>query len=298
MCKYTRPFDKNQQLDYNRTMRRSRITITLDKELLQQVDLLVDKEKIRNRSHAIEYIIGQYTQPQIGTAVILAGGHGTRLRPYTYEIPKPLLPVSGKPILEHLVLELKKHNITEIIITLNYLGDKIKEYFQDGARFGVSIRYSEERKALSTGGSVKKIKSLLQGKPFFVVYGDIIAPFPYTDFARFHKAAGEVGTIAVTTSSDPTEFGQFQIRGNTLVNFIPQSDTKKQINTHLIHCGIYAFEHNIFNYFPKKDTFSLEDVCAKLIRERKISGYMFDGDWFDVGNPTNYEHAVKHFRKG
>ncbi|MCA9371993.1 NTP transferase domain-containing protein [Candidatus Woesebacteria bacterium] len=277
-------------------MRRSRITITLDNTLLKKVDRLIDKEIIRNRSHAIEYIISQHTQAQIHKAVILAGGHGTHLRPYTYEIPKSLLPISGKPLLEHTILELKKNNITEIIIAINYLGNKIKEYFQDGSRFGVSITYSQETQDLSTGGALKKIKKVLQQEPFFVIYGDIVAHFPYNDFGDFHKETGEIATIAVTTADNPGEFGQFHIRGNTLVNFYPQSD-KKHIKTHLIHCGIYAFEPEIFQYFPKKDSFSLEDVCARLIENRKVSGYMFEGEWFDVGNPANYEKAVKYFKK-
>src|SRR3989338_7281908 len=120
-------------------MRRSRITITLDTQVLKKVDQLIDKNKIRNRSHAIEYVLNKYTASNVHTAVILAGGRGTNLRPYTYEIPKPLLPVKGTPILEHLINELKKNGITDIIIAISYLGNKIKEYFGNGEKFGVTI---------------------------------------------------------------------------------------------------------------------------------------------------------------
>ena len=109
-------------------MRRSRITITLNTDLLKKVDRLIDKNKIRNRSHAIEYVLNKYTQNNVHKAVILAGGRGTQLRPYTYEIPKPMLPVKGTPILEHLIKQLKKNNVTDLIIAISYLGDKIKTY--------------------------------------------------------------------------------------------------------------------------------------------------------------------------
>ncbi|HRN69751.1 MAG TPA: sugar phosphate nucleotidyltransferase, partial [Candidatus Woesebacteria bacterium] len=106
-------------------MRRSRITITLDSQLLKKVDTLIDKNKIRNRSHAIEFVLNKYTENNVHKAIILAGGRGTQLRPYTYEIPKPMLPVKGTPILEHLIKHLKRHNVNDLIIAISYLGDKI-----------------------------------------------------------------------------------------------------------------------------------------------------------------------------
>jgi len=275
-------------------MRRSRITITLDNLILKKVDRLIDKQTIRNRSHAIEYILNQYTMSKVNKAIILAGGRGTNLRPYTYEIPKPLLPVKGKPILEHLILNLKKEGITEIIIAISYLGEKIKEYFGDGKRFGVSIEYSEEEENLLTGGAVKKVKDLLPKETFLVIHGDILTDFSYTDFIEFHKTQGTKATVALKATSRPEEFGQFRMHGTKLVDFVQNTQTSDK-QSHLIHCGIYAFEPDIFDYFPKNTAFTLEDVLADLIRKREVSGFLFEGRWYDVGNPENYERAIKKY---
>src|SRR3989344_5502339 len=153
-------------------MRRSRITITLDTQVLKKVDKLIDKNKIRNRSHAIEYVLSKYTKSNVHKAIILAGGRGTQLRPYTYELPKPMLPVQGTPILEHLIKQLKKHNVTDLVIAISYLGEKIKTYFGNGERFGVHIEYSEEGENLLTGGAVKKLKNKIDNDTFLVIHGD------------------------------------------------------------------------------------------------------------------------------
>jgi len=276
-------------------MRRSRITITLDSNLLKQVDRIVDKKKIRNRSHAIEYILAQYTQTSVKKAVILAGGRGTNLRPYTYEIPKPMLPVKGTPILEHLINELKKNGITDIIIAISYLGNKIKEYFGNGEKFGVSIQYSEEKDNLLTGGALAKLKSKLQHDTFLVIHGDILTDMSFTEFVQFHINQGAVATVALSTSDKPTDFGQIKLQGARLKKFYPNTE-KTGMKSHLVHSGIYAFEPSIFKYFPTdKKRFALEDVIRKLIDEQNVNGFVFEGQWFDVGDPKKYERAIKEF---
>lgn len=278
-------------------MRRSRITITLDSQILKKIDRLIDKKKIRNRSHSIEYILNQYTMSNVNKAVILAGGRGTQLRPYTYEIPKPLLPVQGTPILEHLILQLKKNGITEIIIAISYLGNKIKDYFGDGSKWGVSIEYSEETDNLMTGGAVKKIKEKLNNETFLVIHGDILTDFSFVDFIQYHKEQGAIATVALTTAEKPKEFGQIKMLGTRLVQFY-QNTEKNDLKSNLIHTGIYAFEPEIFNHFPKGvKRFSLEDIIRDLIKDREASGYIFDGKWYDVGNPENYEEAIKQYKK-
>ena len=276
-------------------MRRSRITITLDAQVLKKVDRLIDKNKIRNRSHAIEYILNKYTQSNVHTAVILAGGRGTKLRPYTYEIPKPLLPVKGAPILEHLIVRLKKHNVTHIIIAISYLGEKIKTYFGDGSKWGVHIEYSEEEENLNTGGAVRKIKNKLNNETFLVIHGDILTNFAFADFIEFHRKEHALATVALTTVDKPLEYGQFKLHGTKLVEFYPNT-TRPGLKSHLIHCGIYAFTTDIFNHFPKEKHFALENVIQKLVEQKKVSGFVFEGKWYDVGDPQNSERAIKEFK--
>ena len=278
-------------------MRRSRITITLNTDLLRQVDRIIDKKKIRNRSHAIEYILSQYAQTKVQTAVILAGGRGTQLRPYTYEIPKPMLPVKGTPILEHLIHELKKNDVTDIIIAISYLGNKIKQYFGDGEKFGVHIRYSEERENLLTGGALSKLKSKLQDDTFLVIHGDILTDMSFMEFVQFHKNQGTVATVALSTSDKPTDYGQIKLRGAQLKKLYPNTE-QPGMKSYLVLSGIYAFEPTIFNYFPKnKKRFALEDVIRNLIEDQNVSGFVFEGRWFDVGDPKNYEKAIKEYKK-
>ena len=275
-------------------MRRSRITITLDSQLLKKVDKLIDKNKIRNRSHAIEYVLNKHTESNVHKAIILAGGRGTQLRPYTYEIPKPMLPVKGTPILEHLIKQLKKHNVTDLIIAISYLGDKIKTYFGNGEKFGVNIQYSEEEENLLTGGAVKKLKDKIDNDTFLVIHGDILTDFSFTDFIEFHQKEGSLATVALTTKTEPTEFGQFKLHGTKLVGFYPNT-AQSGFKSHLIHCGIYAFSPEIFHSFPKKNKFTLEDVIQELVAQKKVSGFVFEGKWYDVGNPDNYEKAIKEY---
>lgn len=277
-------------------MRRSRITITLKQSTIDNVDRLIDHQKIRNRSHAIEYILDQYNVPAIKKAIILAGGIGRKLRPYTYEIPKSLLPVQGKPILEHIINELKKNHITEIILCTGYLGNKIKEYFEDGKKFGVNITYSEEKEPLQTGGAIAQVRKHVEDGSFLVIHGDIVTSLQFRDLIEFHQKEKSTVTAALTSVSKPSEFGQLSLHGTKLVRFYQNMDNQ-EVKSNLVNCGIYVCEPAIFNYFAKnKKTFLFEDVIDTLISEKKVTGFVFEGQWFDVGNPKNYELAIKDFK--
>ncbi|NTU46209.1 nucleotidyltransferase family protein [Candidatus Roizmanbacteria bacterium] len=277
-------------------MRRSRITITLRQKTVEQVDLLIDHKQIRNRSHAIEYILDNYLQGKVHKAIILAGGQGTHLRPYTYEVPKPLLPVQGKPLLEHLIEQLKKSEITEIILCIGYLGEKIKDYFGDGSKWGIHIVYLEEKEPLFTGGAVKQAQALVHDAPFLIIHGDILTTLSFQDLIDFHIKEHAVATIALSPTSHPGEYGQFKLQGTKLLDFYQKSDAK-DVKSLLVHTGIYVCEPELFQYFPKtSDTFLLEDIITKIIDQKKGNGFMFEGQWFDVGSTENYEKAIKEFK--
>ncbi len=278
-------------------MRRPRITITLNPLILSKVDRLIDHKRIRNRSHAIEYLASHYFKPQVKQAVILAGGKGTKLRPYTYEMPKALLPIKGKPLLEHLLNQLRESGITDVIICIGYLGNKIREHFGRGEKWDMRIEYSEEKKPLSTGGALLKVKSQINPEnPFLVIHGDIITDCPFQDVFDFHQKEKGIATVTLAAVHEPTDFGQLTLHGTRLVNFYqraPLTETK----SHLVNCGIYVFEPRIFEYFPKnKGAFLLEDVIEELIANQEINGFIFEGQWYDVGTNSHYEKAIKEFR--
>jgi len=193
-------------------------------------------------------------------------------------------------------LQLKNNGITDIIIAISYLGDKIKAYFGDGSAFGVHITYSEEQEHLMTGGALGQIKDLVGNDTFVVIHGDILTDFSFSDFIQFHKSQNTIATVALTTSAMPTEFGQIKLHGTRLTKLYLNTEDQGT-KSHLIHTGIYAFEADIFNHFPKQKAFSLEDVIRTLIDAQEVSGFVFEGSWFDVGNPQNYELAIKQFNK-
>ncbi len=252
------------------------------------------KKKIRNRSHSFEYILGHYFQSSVKKAVILAGGKGSKLRPYTYEIPTSLLPIKGKPILEYLIENLKANNIFDIIICTGYLGDKIKNYFGTGERFGVRISYSEEKEPLKTGGALLKAKEFLENQPFILLHGDILTNLSLKDIIAFHEKEKPIATVALTSVEKPENFGQLKIHGNTLVNFYQGHKAQ----SHLINSGIYVFEPQIFDAFPHHTLkFHLEDSIEQLIEQKRVNGFVFESQWFDVGSPQNYERAIKEFIK-
>lgn len=276
-------------------MRKARITITLSQHIVDSVDRLINNKTIRNRSHAIEYIIDQYFPSIVKKAVILAGGQGTHLRPYTYEIPKALLPIKSKPLLEYLIKNLKKNGINEIIICIGYLGEKIKKYFGNGEKFGVKISYSEEKQTLQTGGAILQIKDRLKNQAFLVIYGDTLSNIPLRDLVNFHEQQQTLATITLIATGNPTLYGQLKLHGTKLVDFF-QNKKISSVKSYLVNCGIYVFNSKIFDYFPKdKKSFLLEDVIENLIKDKKISGFVFEGQWFDVGDPKNYEKAIKEF---
>ncbi len=250
------------------SMRRSRITITLKQQLVTDLDQLVDGEKIRNRSHAIEYIVDRFFQPTIKKAVIMAGGRGTEISP---------------SVIESQIANLKKSHIDEIVICTGVSGDKIRRYFGTGEKFGVRINYSGEKKPLQTGGALLKTKNFLDNKPFLVIYGDVITNLPFIDVVNFHEQQKALATIALTTVEKPEEFGQLKLHGITLVNFYQKNKTQP-VKSNLINCGIYVFQPEIFDYFPHREKpFLLEDIIELLIQKKKVNGFVFEEKWIDVG---------------
>lgn len=278
-------------------MRRKRLTITLDSRLLGKIDSLIDLQKIRNRSQAIEYLIKKNLPLSVRKAVILAGGGGVHFRPLTYEIPSVLLPFRGKPLLAHLIAQIKNAGIEEIILCVGYLAEKIKESFGDGSHLGVSLTYSYDGpKPLGTAGAILKTKKLLGKAPFLVIHGDILSNIDLEDMINFHDGEKFLTTLALTTLKDPRKCGVVTVKGASLTEY-NEKPSDKNYKSNLIHAGIYILEPEAFEYFPKRGFSSMErDVFPKLASENKAAAYLFEGQWFDISYPKNYGQALKNFR--
>lgn len=275
-------------------MDRERLTITLKKSILEKVDHIIDGSQIRNRSHAIETLISQSLNPTIDKAVILAGGRGINMRPFTFEMPKGLFPVGGKPILEQLIELLRKYDVRNILFSIGHLGEKIEEYFGDGRKFGVNIEYIREKEQLGTGGALVLAKKYLDNDSFLVVHGDILIDINLNDMIAFHKNNEALGTIAVTTVLDPSSYGEIIMNGTKITQFIEKPQKGKQ-KSQMISCGLYILEKGIFSYLPKKGQAQLEDIFAKLASTGQLSAFPFSGRFLDIGTPKSYEKAIKEW---
>lgn len=278
-------------------MDRQRLTITLKQDILDRLDATIDGASIRNRSHAIEYHLGKVLGSSIKTALILAGGQGVKMRPFTYETPKAMIPVQGKPILEHTVIMLRDAGVKKIIIQIGHLGNKIQEYFGDGSRLSSNISYVKEAKAEGTAAPLRLAKKELQGGPFILVYGDVLIDINMHDFIDFHSESNSLATIAVTSVAEPSEFGVVRMQGNKVVEFL-QKPPQSPGMSHLIYTGVSIIEPEVIGLIPEKGESHLEDdVFPKLAKQKKLSGYPFEGKWFDIGTPEDYERALANWPK-
>ena len=169
---------------------RERLTITLRSDLLGDVDAMIDGTKVRNRSHAIELLVSKAIEARkVRKALILAGGKGTRMRPFTYEMPKPMIPVKGKPLVQHIIELCRKYDVRDIIMSVGYMGDKIRQHFGDGNHLGVNITYVFEDEELGTAGPLHLARDRLDG-PFLMFNGDILSDVDLGDLMRFHDEQG------------------------------------------------------------------------------------------------------------
>ncbi len=276
---------------------KERISLTIDKTLLNGVDNIVDGNFIRSRSHAFEYLLRKALGfKKIKKAFILAGGKGTRLRPITYEIPKPMVPIKGRPLLEHTLDLLKKYDIRDIIISIGFLGHKIKEHFGNGSKFGVKITYVEEDSPRGTAGALRLAKELLSDGDFIMINGDNLFNIDLDKMMRDHFNNKTVATIALTSVSDPTKYGVARLQGNKILEFI-EKPSLNEAPSRLINAGVYMLSPKIFNYIPDKDFSMIEtEVFPKLIEDDQFYGYVMSGQWLPAGTPEEYEKAILEWR--
>lgn len=278
---------------------RERITVTIRYDLLRGLDRMIDHQRIRNRSHALEVVLSRALATETKQAVILASGEGIKMRPFTYEIPKPLIPVNGRPLLEHGIALLHQYGINSIIITISHLAEKIRQHFGDGSKWGVSITYIQEKKPSGTGGALRAAQRALGDAPFLVLYGDVLLDLDLTEFLQTHqhlKAA--VGTIALTSVADPSAYGAVRLRGARVVEFSEKPIISGDVSR-LVFAGCAAFDPSVFSFLGKqRGELSLErDVFPELIEQGRLYGYPFEGQWFDVSTPDVYEQVLKQWKK-
>jgi len=225
-------------------------------------------------------------------ALVLAGGLGIRLRPLTRNLPKPMVPIVNRPLVEHTILHLKKHNITEIIFLLYYLPDIIKHHFKDGSQFGAKISYITADDDYATAGAVKLGSELVDGT-FLVVSGDILTNLNISDFVQFHRGKKALASVGLTSVDNPNPFGIAVVDEQDKITQFLEKPAAGQIFSHHVNMGIYLLEPEIFNWIPEKqEYFFAKDVFPELVKKQeRIYGFTDNCYWLDVGNFAAYQQA-------
>jgi NDP-sugar pyrophosphorylase family protein len=218
--------------------------------------------------------------------VILAGGRGSRLAPYTTILPKPLMPVGDKPILDIIIRQLKEQGITEITLAVGYLSELLMAYFGNGERLGVSISYSHEEEPLGTAGPLGLITDLRER--FLVMNGDILCSLSINEMQKSHLASGALCTMAVHRREIPINLGVIDYDEKHRV----KAYIEKPMHFFQASMGIYLFEPSIGNFIPKNQKLDLPDLVNKLIHEGEhVNCYPFNGYWLDIGRPDDHAKA-------
>ena len=221
-------------------------------------------------------------------AFVLAGGEGTRLRPYTYTTPKPMLKLGDKPILQYVIENLKRSGIKDIVLTVGYKHEQIEDYFGDGKKFGVKIEYSVEKERMNTAGSILHYKDMKD--TFAVVMGDHLTNIDMKEMLENHKKSGAIATIALYKNKTTLEYGVADVEDGKVTAF-----KEKPGLEHLYNTAIYILEPEIFDYIKEKEDFA-KNVFPRLLAEGKaINAYVFEGVWFDIGRVTDYDRFVELF---
>jgi mannose-1-phosphate guanylyltransferase/phosphomannomutase len=223
-------------------------------------------------------------------AVILAGGKGTRLRPLTYSVPKPMLPYRQKPILEHIIDLLKSNGITDIILTISHLGYQIKNHFGDGSRFGVKIEYIEEDEPLGTAGCLNPIRDKLN-ETFIVFGGDNLTDLNIRKFIEFHKEKEALITIGLFGFEHKVSWGIYELNDDDSVKAFKEKPTFNYKAGTMIFC----IEPRIFDFIQdnkeKPGIINITDhIIPELIKKgEKVYGYLHKGEWIDIGKPEDLQ---------
>lgn len=233
-------------------------------------------------------------------AVVMAGGEGSRLRPITLNLPKPLVPIANRPIMGHIIDLLKQHGITEIVTTLHYLADEIQNVFGDGSEDGVTITHSLEDTPLGTAGAVKQAENHLSQGTFVIISGDALTDCDLTKAIEFHRANKSLATLVLSRVPNPLEFGIVMTKGDGRVERFLEKPGWGEVFSDTVNTGIYILEPEIFNYIqPHTNTDWSKDVFPKLLEEdRPMFGYIMDQYWCDVGTLEQYREAQEDFLAG
>jgi len=226
-------------------------------------------------------------------AVILVGGEGTRLRPVTTRVPKPVAPVVERPFVAYILENLVRHGVSRAIFSSGYLAAVIEAEIGDGSGYGIAVDYVVEDEPLGTAGAIANCDERLDSGPFFVFNGDVLSDVDLSALAGLHADRGGMGTVFLTPVADPRRYGLVELRADgSVASFVEKPGEYE--GTALINAGVYVLEHEVLELIPRRRLYSIErGVFPQLARAGSLYGYVDHGYWRDIGTPESYLQA--HF---
>jgi mannose-1-phosphate guanylyltransferase len=226
-------------------------------------------------------------------AMILAAGLGTRLRPITYEFPKPMVPVLGRPIMAHAVNLLQAHGFEDVIANLHWFPDTIRDHFGDGSEHGVSLDYSHEEKLLGTAGGVRNVSGFFDDQSFLVISGDALTDIDLREMRAVHQAHDGLATLALRRVRDASEYGVVILDRDDRIQGFQEKPAPGEELSDLANCGIYMFRPEIFDYFPEEPfaDWAMDVFPALLDAGVAFYGHEIETYWNDVGNLDEYRQG-------
>lgn len=219
-------------------------------------------------------------------AMVLAAGLGTRLKPITFKIPKPMVPVIDRPVMAHLLGLLARHNFTDAVANLHYYPDTIRDYFGDGSAFGVNLTYNFEQELLGTAGGVRAVSEFLGDEPFLIISGDALTDVDLTALAERHRSSGGIATLTVKRVDDTREYGVVLHDSEGRITGFQEKPHPDEALSDLGNCGIYVFSPEIFDFFPDRPFVDwAQDVFPALL-ENDVPFFIHETEdyWNDVGS--------------
>lgn len=225
-------------------------------------------------------------------AVILAGGKGTRLAPYTKILPKPLMPIGEMPILEVILRQIRCAGICEVTLAVGHLSELLRTFFGDGQKLGMKIDYSYEENPLGTAGPLALVPGL--NETFLVTNGDVLTTLDIGELITFHKTHGAIATIATHARQTKIDFGVIEWSDAPYIN----NYIEKPTYNFMVSMGIYVFESRVLEYIHKDEYLDFPDLVLRLIKAKeRVAGFHYDGYWQDLGRQDDYETAAKDFEE-
>ena len=262
---------------------KKRLTITLPPDLLAEIDRMIDKKTVRNRSHAIELLLRESLKPTVSTAVLLAGGSRKK------EHLPALLPIQGRALIAQTIKHLIAYGIRTFIILAGENEHLIRELLGSGSTMGAEIHYVGEAKPLGTAGALKAAEQYLTDQSFLVFHADILTDINLADFIKFHASQNKLATIAVKPRQAGPDHGKVMLEGSTITDFIPSGQDQ---GISMVSTGVYLFEPELLSLIGEGTNAKLEtDVFPQLAKMGELSAFPFQGIWFDISRSQNYESA-------